>query len=139
MHRHRTRGSRSRASSLALQSVEDFARGHGVWKGLPAESRAAQLNAMTVLLDELYPTFRWFLFDGLQRYSVPLTIFGPKRAAVYVGNMYLVFNSTEHIHVLTRHFDGLIRAAVVQPPDAIEVLEGLLRELESGGTNTGSG
>ena len=111
------------------QSVEGFARGHGVWKGLSVDSRAAQLNAMTVLLDELYPTFRWFLFDGLQRYSVPLTIFGPKRVAVYVGNMYLVLNSTEHIQVLTRHFDDLIRAAVIQPPDVIDFLKGLLREL----------
>ncbi len=116
----------------SLQSVEDFAHGQGVWKNLSVDSRAAQLNAMTVLLDELYPTFRWFLFDGLQRYSVPLTIFGPKRAAVYVGNMYFVFNSTEHIRVLTRHFDDLIRAAVIQPPDVIEFLEGLLRELEPG-------
>ena len=114
----------------SFQALEDFARGHGVWRGLPAEGRAAQLNAMTVLLDELYPTFRWFLFDGLQRYSVPLTIFGPKRVAVYVGNMYLVFNSTEHIQVLTRHFDDLIRAAVIQPPDVIDFLKGLLRELE---------
>ncbi len=113
----------------SFQALEDFARGHGVWRGLPAEGRAAQLNAMTVLLDELYPTFRWFLFDGLQRYSVPLTIFGPKRVAVYVGNMYLVFNSTEHIQVLTRHFDDLIRAAVVQPPDVIDFLKSLLREL----------
>ena len=113
----------------SFQALEDFARGHGVWRGLPAEGRAAQLNTMTVLLDELYPTFRWFLFDGLQRYSVPLTIFGPKRVAVYVGNMYLVFNSTEHIQVLTRHFDDLIRAAVIQPPDVIDFLKGLLREL----------
>jgi hypothetical protein len=60
---------------------------------------------------------------------VPLTIFGPKRAAIYVGNMYLVLNSTEHIQVLTRHFDDLIRAAVVQPPDVIDFLKGLLREL----------
>jgi transcriptional regulator with XRE-family HTH domain len=89
------------------QGIEDFARGYGIWSGLPVASRAAQLNAI---------------------------IFGPKRAAVYVGNMYLVFNSTEHIQVLTRHFDDLIRAAVVQPPDVIEVLEGLLRELDPGGT-----
>jgi transcriptional regulator with XRE-family HTH domain len=116
----------------SLQSVEGFARGQGVWKSLPVDSRIAQLNAMIVLLDELYPTFRWFLFDGLQRYSVPLTIFGPKRAAVYVGNMYFVLNSTEHIQVLTRHFDDLIRAAVIQPPDVIRFLEGLLRELEPG-------
>jgi transcriptional regulator with XRE-family HTH domain len=116
----------------SLQSVEDFARGQGIWRNLPVDSRVAQLNAMTVLLDELYPTLRWFLFDGLQRYSVPLTIFGPKRAAVYVGNMYFVFNSTEHIQVLTRHFDDLIRAAVFQPPEVIGFLEGLLRELEPG-------
>ncbi len=115
----------------SLQSIEDFARGQGVWKGLPAESRAAQLSAMTALLDELYPTFRWFLFDGRQRYSVPLTIFGPRRAAVYVGNMYFVLNSTEHIRVLTRHFDDLIRAAVVQPPDVFDFLKGLSRELGS--------
>ena len=123
----------------SFQALEDFARGHGVWRGLPAEGRAAQLNAMTVLLDELYPTFRWFLFDGLQRYSVPLTIFGPKRVAVYVGNMYLVFNSTEHIQVLTRHFDDLIRAAVIQPPDVIDFLKGLLRELEGGAGEPAAG
>jgi len=117
----------------SVQALEDFARGHGIWSGLPVESRATQLIAMNVLLDELYPTFRWFLFDGLQRYSVPLTIFGPKRAAVYVGNMYLVFNSTEHIQTLTTHFDDLIRAAVVQPPDVIALLQGLLRELETKG------
>ena len=123
----------------SFQALEDFARGHGVWRGLPAEGRAAQLNAMTVLLDELYPTFRWFLFDGLQRYSIPLTIFGPKRVAVYVGNMYLVFNSTVHIQVLTRHFDDLIRAAVVQPPDVIAFLKGLLRELDGGAGEPATG
>ena len=116
----------------SIQSVEQFALGKGIWKNLPVDSRVAQINAMIVLLDELYPTFRWFLFDGLKRYSVPLTIFGPKRAAVYVGNMYLVFNSTEHIRVLTRHFDDLIRAAVVQPTEAIDFLEDMLREVDPG-------
>jgi hypothetical protein len=87
---------------------------------------------MIVLLDELYPRFRWFLFDGLRRYSVPLTVFGPKRVAVYVGNMYLVFNSTEHIRVLTQHFDDLIRHAVMQPPEVIGWLEDLLEEIEPG-------
>jgi transcriptional regulator with XRE-family HTH domain len=116
-------------SCSSVQSIEEFAYGHGVWSSLPAASRAAQLDAMIGLLDELYPTFRWFLFDGLQRYSVPLTIFGPKRAAVYFGNMYFVFNSTEHIRVLTRHFDDLIRAATVQPPDVADFLRGLLREI----------
>ena len=120
----------------SIQALEDFARGHGIWSGLPVESRAAQLNAMTVLLDELYPTFRWFLFDGLQVYSTPLTIFGPQRVAVYFGNMYIVFNSTEHIRELTGHFDRLIRAAVIQPTDMAAFLNGLLEELEDGETAT---
>lgn len=116
----------------SIQSVEGFAHGHGVWTSLPAASRIVQLETMIQLLDELYPTFRWFLFDGLQRFSVPLTIFGPKRAAAYFGNMYFVFNSTEHIRVLTRHFDDLIRAATVQPPDVAAYLRGLLSRIDDG-------
>ena len=116
----------------SVQALEDFAHGHGVWKNLPLEARATQLNSMIVLLDELYPRFRWFLFDGLRRFSAPITVFGPKRAAVYVGNMYLVFNSTEHIRVMTQHFDDLIRHAVMQPPEVIGFIEGLLNEIELG-------
>ena len=57
--------------------------------------------------------------------ATPLTVFGPLRAALYLGDMYLVFNSTEHIRVLTRHFDDLIRAAVMQPPEVISYLKSL--------------
>lgn len=109
----------------SFQSLEGFARGEGVWRNLSAKARRAQIDWMIVLLDELYPTFRWFLYDGLMSYSAPLTIFGPKRVAIYLGNMYFVFNSTEHIRVLTRHFDELIRVAVVQPPDVIDFLKKL--------------
>ena len=87
---------------------------------------------MIELTDELYPTFRWFLYDGLETYCVPVTIFGPQRVAVYFGAMYLVLNSTEHIRVITKLFDDLIRAAVVQPPDIGAYLGGLLEELEGG-------
>ena len=47
---------------------------------------------------------------------MPYTIFGPTRVVVYIGNMFFVFVATEQIRALTRHFDELIRAAVVQPP-----------------------
>lgn len=114
----------------SYQSVEGFARGEGIWRALPAEVRRRGIESMIGLLDELYPTLRWFLFDGLRHYCVPVTIFGPQRVAVYFGNMYVVFNSTEHIRELTRHFDNLIRAAVVQPPDVGAFLEGLLPDLE---------
>ena len=110
----------------SVQSLETFARGEGVWRDLPLEARREQLVLMAELLDELYPTVRWFLFDGRQRYSSPLTIFGPQRVALYVGDMYMVFTSTEHIRVLTQHFDSLIRAAVMQPPEVIAYVKRLL-------------
>lgn len=113
----------------SVQSVESFARGEGIWRDLGAPARRQQIEWMIELLDELYPTFRWFLYDGVRRFSVPLTVFGRKRAAIYVGHMYLVFNSTEHIRVLTEHFDNLIRAAIVQPPKVSALLRRLLAEL----------
>src|SRR3546814_1973188 len=85
---------------------------------------------MIGLVDELYPTLLWFLYDGRAHYSAPVTISGPTRAAVYIGNMYFVFNSTEHIRALTQHFDNLIRGAIVQPPEVPQLLRLLLQELE---------
>ena len=114
-----------------LQVMRDFAQGHGLWRDLPAAARAEQLDLMARLSDELYPTFRWFLFDGLERYSVPVTIFGNQRAAVYMGQMFFVFTTTDHIRVLTRHFDDLIRAAVAQPPEVPDLLRRLRDEAAS--------
>ncbi|MGH6932612.1 MAG: helix-turn-helix domain-containing protein [Dongiaceae bacterium] len=117
----------------ALQTVESFARGEGIWRTLDIEVRRRQIEWMIKLIEELYPSFRWFLFDGTRRYSAPLTVFGQRRAAIYVGHMYLVFNSTEHIRVLTQHFDSLIRAAIVQPPDVANLLRRLLAEMDEMG------
>jgi transcriptional regulator with XRE-family HTH domain len=98
---------------MPRHTLEIFARGLGVWEGLSREARREQLQHMARLLDDLYPTFRLFLYDGRQRYSIPYTIFGPYRAAIYAGDLYLVLNATEAIRSLTRHFDNLIRAAEV--------------------------
>ncbi len=103
----------------SVQSLQELARGEGIWRELPLAARREQLAEMARLLDELYPTLRWFLYDGRRRYSTPLTVFGPLRAVVYMGDMYLVFNTTEHIRVLSRHFDELIRAAVMQPTEVM--------------------
>lgn len=98
---------------MPRHTLDIFARGLGVWSGFPEELRRAQLNHMAELLDDLYPTFRLYLYDGRLRYSVPYTIFGPYRAAIYAGDMYLVLYATDPIRTLTRHFDNLIRAADV--------------------------
>ena len=112
----------------SVQSLESFVRGEGIWRDLRRKVRRAQTERMIELLEELYPTLRWFLFDGRRRFSVPYTIFGPKRAAVYIGSMFFVFNATQQIRVLTRHFDELIRAATVQPTEVAGLLRRLLEE-----------
>jgi transcriptional regulator with XRE-family HTH domain len=112
-----------------LQTVESLARGEGIWQGLSIPARKEQLLHMIKLSEELYPTFRWFMFDGLSRYSAPLTIFGPLRVVIYLGQMYLVLNSREHIKVITTHFDALIRAAVVQPTEVPNLLRRLYETL----------
>jgi transcriptional regulator with XRE-family HTH domain len=114
---------------MPVQTLEAFAKGNGIWRDLDAEVRKRQLADTIELVDELYPSFRWFLYDQRQRYSVPITVFGPKRAALYIGQMYFVLNSREHIRALSAHFDDLIRAAVVQPPEIGGVLARLHDEL----------
>ncbi|HET6469837.1 MAG TPA: helix-turn-helix transcriptional regulator [Geminicoccaceae bacterium] len=109
----------------SVQSVQTFARGEGVWRGLANELRRDQLRHMAALARELYPAYRWFLFDERERVSVPYTVFGPKRAAIYVGEMYFVFTSTEHIRALARHFDNLIREARVQANECAAFLDDL--------------
>jgi len=125
----RTAGSDMECCS-SIQALESFARGEGVWRTFPVEHRRDQLRQLTRLAEELYPMFRWFLFDGLQRYAVPITIFGPQRAAIYLGQMYLVLTSADHVRTLSTHFDDLIRGAVVQPPDVPPLVRRLLAELE---------
>ena len=69
---------------------------------------------MAKLLEELYPSFRLYLYDARNRYSAPYTVFGSTRAAVYMGGLYLVLNAREPVRTLLRHFDGLVRSAEVE-------------------------
>ena len=109
-----------------MQSFEVFAAGQGIWQGLTAEDRIEALQHAVEILESLYPSYRLFLFDGRERFSVPYTVFGPKRVAIYVGDMYFVFSSTEHIKELTRHFEGLICSARIQPNDSPAFLRKLI-------------
>ncbi len=118
---------------LSRQALETLAAGGGIWRTLDAAARRNQLDRLAGIVDELYPRLRMYLFDGLTHYSAPYTIFGRQRAALYVGQVYMVFNTTEHIAVLNRHFDDLIRAAVVQPTE----LASFLARLREGAGSAG--
>ncbi len=100
-----------------VQAIEELAQGRGIWTGLPVPARIEQIERMASLCRDLYPSFRLFLFDRRRCYSVPFTVFGTARAALFVGGIYFVFTWTEHIRALVRRFDVLVREAVVQPPD----------------------
>ncbi len=115
---------------MSRQRIEGFARGEDLWRGLGVQARRAQLRHMIELADELYPALRWFLYDLRQRFSVPAILFGPKRAVVYLGQIYLVFNSTEHVRVFTQHFDDLVKSAVVQPNEIVGFLRKQLAAIE---------
>ena len=117
---------------LSRQALENLAAGGGIWRTLEASARRRQLDRLGEMAEELYPGLRIYLFDGLAHYSAPYTIFGRQRAALYVGQFYLVFETTEHIAALHRHFDDLIRAAVIQPVELVRFLTQLRDEYCSG-------
>jgi transcriptional regulator with XRE-family HTH domain len=115
---------------MRIQDLQAFAKGNGIWQGLSTKTRQGQVDRLTELYDELYPSLRIYLYDGLTHYSVPYTIFGPLRAALYVGQVYFVFNTREHVRALTRHFDELIKGSVVQASDFHATMRAMRAEID---------
>ena len=99
---------------MPQQTLESFAGGHGIWTGLPARDRAEQLDHIAATLDELYPAFRLYLFDGAHGYAPPMTVFGYLQAALYAGDVYLLVRSKPLVHDLARAVDMQIRQATIQ-------------------------
>ena len=112
-------------SCMPFQTLEQFAGGSGIWSGLSKAVRADQLAHMADLIEELYPSFRLFLFDGRERFSIPYTIFGSARVAVFAGQMYIVLSSAETIRTMQTQFEGLIRHTRVHAHEAAEYVRSL--------------
>ena len=112
---------------MPMQTLEALAHGHGMWSGLDGNTRQRQLGHMANLIHELYPSFRLFLFDEKEKFSVPYTIFGSLRAAIFVGSMYLILNNTDAIRKMQLHFDGLIRTTRIHAHEAAEFVKALAR------------
>ena len=114
---------------LGLQTLQAFAAGEDVWRDLPLADRLAQLEHLAAIYRTSYPGLRLYLYDLRTVYSAPFTVFGPKRAVVFLGPSYLVLNGSEHIRLFARRFDGLIRLAAVQPHGIGAFLDGLIATL----------
>lgn len=114
--------------ALPASELASFAAGAGYYDGVPAALRAAQLDHIAVLHDDLYPTLRLHLFDARRLYSAPVTIFGPLLAVIYLGQNYLAFRDTERVQMITRHFDLLVREAWITPRDLSQHIKALKAE-----------
>ena len=104
---------------MPLQRITSLTEGADIWADFDAARRRVELEHMAKLVGELYPRFRVFLYDGRETFSGAYTVFGPIRAAIYLGRSYVVITAVEHVRALARHFDELIKVAVVAP-DRIE-------------------
>jgi len=123
------RGARSDYEiALPLHEIAGFAAGVGYWQGLAAAARAAQLDRLIQLTDELYPGLRLYLFDAHQVFSAPVTVVGPQLAVIYLGQSYISFRDPARVAAVSAHFDWLVRAAPLGARD----VGGHLRALRAG-------
>ncbi len=99
----------------AMQAIAALGCGEGQWSGLSRAVRSAAMEHMSGLVRELYPSLRIHLYDLRSTFTVPFTVFGPKRVAIFLGPSFLLLNSAEHVRLFARRFDDLIRASVIQP------------------------
>ncbi|MEV8465190.1 transcriptional regulator [Fluviibacterium sp. DFM31] len=100
--------------ALPEHELRSLASGTGYYSGLAPGLRRDLLTHMADRCDTLYPSLRVYLFDARRVFSAPMTIFGPGLAVIYVGRFYLAFRERDRMRSLTRHFDWLVREAVVE-------------------------
>ena len=115
--------------ALPLHEIRSFARAEGYYAGLPLDIRLEQIDRFLALSEQLFPALRLHLFDARRLYSVPLTIFGPLLAVIYVGANYLAFRDSARVEAFTRHFDALVREATLPDRDFPAFLADLRAEI----------
>ncbi|MGR4001031.1 MAG: helix-turn-helix domain-containing protein [Alphaproteobacteria bacterium] len=118
---------------LSMQTLRLFAEGRGLWEGLSRADRVLQLRDMARLTRDLYPSFRWFLFEGRRQFVPPMTIFGVQRVAFYIGRSFLVLNNPAQVRHFISQFDGLIRDATHSPTEVPAYLLELADSSEGAG------
>ena len=117
--------------ALPIHELRAFARAEGYYSGGPRQIRIEQLKHLAQLTAQLYPVMRFSLFDARKIYSAPITIFGPLRAVIYLGQKYLVFRVPDRIQALSQHFDGLIREAEIGTRELPAFIGALLQQIDA--------
>lgn len=117
--------------AMPVHELTCMARGEGYYAGLPASLRLAQLDHLALLLDQLYPRLRLYLYDGHRLFAAPMTVFGPQLVAFYIGQHYLTFRDAERVRACIAQFDNLVREADV-PAREVAGFARLLRDALAG-------
>ena len=115
--------------AMPLHELQAFARAEGYYAGLSRHIRRDQLQRMSALYDQLFPTMRLFLYDARRVWSSPITVFGPLLAVLYLGHDYLAFRDNQKVQGFIRHFDWLVREATVPDRDIADFIDGLLADI----------
>ncbi len=108
--------------AMPVQTLQDLAQGSGLWRGTDPAPRRRQLAHMAATCAEVFPTLRLHLFDGRLTFAAPFTVFGRIRAALYLGEAYLVVTSTDQVAALSRLFDNLVRRPIIGPERVQDML-----------------
>jgi transcriptional regulator with XRE-family HTH domain len=108
--------------AMPLQTLQDVSEKTGRWRNVALETRRAQLQLMAQICEEHYPAVRLHLFDGSKTFSAPFTVFGRRRAAIYVGDAYLVLTAPDQVRSFSLKFDALVRKTIISPDKAHETL-----------------
>lgn len=118
--------------AMPRQTLDAVAEGSGIWRNMPAELRQRQLRHMAEVTEEVYPALRLHLFDGAKHYAAPFTVFGPIRAAIYLGGSYLVVTASDQVRALASLFDDLVRETTIGPDKVHRHLAQLAGRVEGG-------
>lgn len=110
--------------AVPLQELDALGKGEGYYRSLDAGTRRAQLDHLSTIARDFYPSLRLFLFDARRVFSAPITLFGPLVGVIYVGRFYLAFRESSRLRSLAQRFDWLVREADV---DAREAAAHLMR------------
>ncbi|WP_282021901.1 helix-turn-helix domain-containing protein [Ruegeria faecimaris] len=111
--------------AMPMYEIDSFAHATGYYQGLSLRKRLDQIDHLLELCEQLYPRLRIYLFDAKRLYSAPVTIFGPLLCVFYAGSHYMAFRDRDRIEIFSRHFDTLVREAVVTARDFPDHLQQL--------------
>ena len=111
--------------AMPIQTVQDLAGQTGLWRNASKDLCLIQLKHMAEICEQSYPRIRLHLYDGSQIFAAPFTVFGKQRAALYIGDSYLVITSADQVREFTRKFDNLVRQALIGPDKVHQLLEDL--------------